>query len=44
MEGEGKMDFLEKMLKIATKPEDIEFLVNLLFELKKDLERSNCNE
>lgn len=31
--------FLEKLLKVATKPEDIEFLVNLLFELKKDLER-----
>lgn len=33
------MDFLEKLLKIATKQEDVEFLVNLLFELKKDYER-----
>jgi hypothetical protein len=37
--GEGKMDFLENLLKIATKQEDVEFLVNLLFELKKDYER-----
>jgi hypothetical protein len=29
------IEFLEKALKIAKKPEDIEFLVQLLFDLKK---------
>lgn len=27
--------FLERLLNITKKPEDVEFLVNLLFEIKK---------
>jgi hypothetical protein len=30
--------FVEKLLKVATKPEDTEFLVQRLFDLKKDSE------
>lgn len=29
------INFLEQLLKIATKPQDVEFLVQLLFDLKK---------
>jgi hypothetical protein len=28
--------FLEQVLKIATKPEDVEFLIGLLFDLKRE--------
>lgn len=36
--------FLEQMLKVATKEEDVEFLVSLLFDLKRDQEqRGNFN-
>jgi hypothetical protein len=31
--------FVERLLMIATKPEDVEFLVCMLFDLKKDFER-----
>jgi hypothetical protein len=31
--------FLEQVLKAATKPEDIEFIISLLFDLKNDMER-----
>jgi hypothetical protein len=30
------MAFVEQLLKIATKPEHVEFLIHLLFDLKKD--------
>jgi hypothetical protein len=30
------MAFIERLLKIATKPEDVEYLVQLLFDLKRD--------
>lgn len=35
--------FVERLLKVATKPEDVEFLVSLLFDLKRDSERKNTD-
>lgn len=35
-------EFLEKVLEIATKPEDIEFLTELLFETNR--EESSCSD
>lgn len=38
------IQFLENLLSLTNKTDDIEFLVSLLFELKNDIERGIGNE
>lgn len=37
------IEFLEQLLRVA-KPNDVEFLITLLFEVKKDIERGKKHE